>query len=302
MKILITGATGLVGKEIVKLCHQQNISVNYLTTQKSKIVNHENYKGFYWNPEKTEIDFECFTNITAIINLAGASISKRWTASYKRQIISSRINSLKTLNIGLSKINASNIKSIISASAIGVYPNSIENVYYENERLIDDSFLGEVVQAWEQEINMLFRYNIPIGIIRIGLVLSDKGGALPEMIKPIKNYIGASFGSGKQWQSWIHISDLAKIFLFAVENQLDDIYNGVAPNPVSNAVLTSKIAKVLGRPLLLPNIPKFAMKTVLGEMAYLLFASQNVSSKKIEEENFAFDYPTVDSALADILS
>ncbi len=302
MKILITGATGLVGKEIVKLCHQQNISVNYLTTQKNKIVIQENYKGFYWNPQKTEIDFECFTDVTAIINLAGASISKRWTTSYKEQIILSRINSIKTLNVGLSKINSSSIKSIVSASAIGVYPNSVSNVYHENERLIDDSFLGEVVQAWEQEINMLFRYNIPIAVVRIGLVLSDKGGALPEIIKPINNYMGAFFGSGKQWQSWIHISDLAKLFLFAVENQLDGIYNGVAPNPVTNKMLTTKIAKVLDKPILLPNIPKFVMKTVLGEMAYLLFASQNVSCRKIEEEEFNFRYPDIDTALADILA
>jgi len=127
--------------------------------------------------------------------------------------------------------------------------------------------------------------------------MSPNGGALPEMAKPIKNYVGAAFGSGEQWQSWIHISDLARIFLFAVEKKLAGIYNGVGPNPVTNNKLVKEIASAISRPLFLPNIPKFVMKTILGEMAYILFASQRVSSKKLENIGFDFAHPNVCLAL-----
>ena len=300
MKVLITGATGLVGSEITHLCHENGIEVNYLTTSKEKISAKANYQGFYWNPDIGEIDLDCFEGVSAIINLAGASISKRWTSEYKEVILSSRINSLKTLHKGISSIDSSQINSFVSASAIGIYPNSLSAFYDEEETAIDDSFLGEVVAAWEKEINTFATFEFPIAKIRIGLVMSDKGGALPEMVKPIKHYVGAAFGSGSQWQSWIHIGDLARMFLFAVKYNLNGIYNGVGPNPVTNTKLVKEIAKVLEKPLFLPNIPRFAMKGVLGEMSYLLFASQRVSSKKIEEDGFVFEHTNVCRALEEI--
>jgi uncharacterized protein (TIGR01777 family) len=300
MKILITGATGLIGNEIVRLCHEKGISVNYLTTNKGKIVSKETYQGFYWNPESEEIDLNCFEDVTAIINLAGASISKRWTTAYKKVVLHSRLNTLRTLKKGLAEIDASKITSFVSASAIGIYPNSLSNFYSEDEKNIDDSFLGEIVEAWEKEIDTLQSFNFKLAKIRIGLVMSGNGGALTEMARPIRFYAGAAFGKGNQWQSWIHISDLARQFLFAIENNLEGIYNGVAPNPVSNTKLVKEIAKVLDKPLFLPNIPKFVMQTVLGEMSYLLFASQRVSSKKIEEEGFIFNHPSINNALETI--
>ena len=130
--------------------------------------------------------------------------------------------------------------------------------------------------------------------------MSKDGGALVEMAKPIKMYVGAAFGSGEQWQSWIHITDLARMFLFAVKHQLVGVYNGVGPNPVTNTKLIKEIAKVLQKPLLLPNIPKFPMKVILGEMSYILFASQRVSSKKIEDEGFVFQYQNICRALEGI--
>lgn len=300
MKILITGATGLIGSEIVRLCRTKNIDVNYLTTRSSKISSEKGYEGFLWNPDKGEIDLKCFEDVTAIINLAGASISKRWTSSYKKEILNSRMNSIHTLYTGLEKIDANKITSFVSASAIGIYPHSLSDFYSEDDLRVDDSFLGEVVQAWEEALKPLEKYDFHLVKIRIGLVMSKNGGALPEMSKPIKYYAGAAFGSGKQWQSWIHITDLARIFLYAVENQLQGVYNGVGPNPVTNTKLVKEIAKVLDRPLFLPNIPKFMMQLILGEMSYILFASQRVSSKKIEEEGFLFEYQNVNMALEEI--
>lgn len=297
MKILITGATGLIGKEIVKACHKNNFDVHYLTTSKHKIQSIANYQGFYWNPDKNEIDIQCFENVTAIINLAGATISNRWTPEYKKVILSSRINSLRTLKSGLKKVNTSNIKSFVSASATGIYPSSITNFYEEDETYPVKGFLGEVVEAWEKEADTFTSFSFNVVKIRIGLVMSNKGGALPEMVKPIKFYAGAPFGSGEQWQSWIHISDLANIFLYAITQELNGVYNAVASNPVTNEKLTLKVADVLGKKILLPNIPQAFLKLILGDMSQLLFDSQRVSNKKILEEGFKFKYQNVCSAL-----
>ncbi len=299
MKVLITGATGLVGNELVELCHEKGHDVNYLTTSKSKIENEPRYQGFFWNPEENKIDLNCFKGVDWVINLAGASISKRWTSSQKKAILNSRVNSLRILKQGLHQAEH-NISAFVSASAIGIYPNSLEKFYEEDESKVDDSFLGEVTSLWEKEVDKLEGMGFPVAKVRIGLVMSQDGGALPEMARPINYYVGAAFGHGEQWQSWIHIHDLARMFLFIAENQLPGVYNGVGPNPVTNNKLIKEIAKVLQKPLLLPNIPKFAMKAILGDMSYILFASQRVSSKKIEEEGFLFDHVNICAALRDI--
>ncbi len=300
MRILITGATGLIGSEIVKLCHNNDIKVNYLTTSKSKIVDQDNYKGFYWNPKSSEIDRNCFIDVEAIIHLAGASVSKRWTTEYKKEILNSRKESTRLL-INTLKDESHTIKQVVSASAIGIYPDSLVNYYDQSFNETSDSFLGEVVKVWEEAVDGFSKLDITVSKIRIGLVLSNKGGALQEMVKPIKFGIGAAFGSGKQWQSWIHIEDLARMFIYVLENHFKGVYNGVAPNPVSNKELTKTIALVLKKPLFLPNIPKFFMKLILGEMHIILFESQRVSSKKIESKGFYFEYHHLQSALEDLL-
>lgn len=301
MRILITGATGLIGQEIVKLCHEKGIAVNYLTTSKSKIKQEKDYQGFYWSPKTQDIDVSCFSEVDAIIHLAGATVSKRWKPDYREKIISSRIDGTKLL-INALKGETHNIKQVVSASAIGVYPDSLIHYYDETFNDFDDSFLSNVVQKWEYAVDGFSKLNIIVSKVRIGLVLSNKGGALQEMVKPIKFGLGAAFGNGNQWQSWIHISDLARLFLYVLENKLSGVYNGVAPNPVTNLELTKTIAKVLGKPLFLPNIPKFFMKLVLGDMHTLLFDSQRVSSKKIEDKGFQFEAHHLQSALEDLLA
>ncbi len=300
MRVLITGATGLVGSEIVKHYHKNNINVNYLTTKTAKLESIPNYRGFLWNPFKNEIDKKCFEGVDTIIHLVGASISKRWTNSYKELILQSRLQSTELL-LNTLKTNTHTVKQIISASAIGIYPSSLTNYYTEKEGKQSDSFLGEVVKKWEATVEAFKSLDLLVSKVRIGLVLSSKGGALPEIVKPIKYGVGAAFGSGEQWQSWIHIKDLAKLFVFIHENKLEGIYNGVAPNPETNQELTALAAKVIKKPLLLPNIPKFAMRMLLGEMHILLYESQRVSANKIENEGFKFEFYKLQKALEDLL-
>ncbi|MGR7813531.1 TIGR01777 family oxidoreductase [Lacinutrix undariae] len=301
MKILITGATGLVGKEIVAQCHEKNIDVHYLTTSKNKLENKPHYKGFYWNPKSQIIDVSCFVGIDCIINLAGTSISKRWSTTYKAQILQSRVEALQFLQTTIAKENITGVKHMVSASAIGVYPDSITNYYDETSVQVSNSFLGEVVQQWESAADAFTTLGIKVSKVRIGLVLAANGGALSEMVKPIKYGLGSAFGSGKQWQSWIHVIDLARLFVFILEENIEGVINGVAPNPVTNTELTKAVAKQLKRPLFLPNIPKVFMKLLLGDMHILLFESQRVSATKIEDLGFNYNYYYIKRALEDLL-
>ena len=300
MTVLITGATGLVGQELVNLLLQNGHNVHYLSTSKSKLVTNTNYKGFYWNPKNAEIDTNALTDVEVIIHLAGANVAKKWTTAYKEEIIESRVLSTQLLYKTLQK-NSHQVKQIISASAVGIYPDSLTDIYHETDLDIDVSFLGNVVKQWENEVSQFEKLEIIVSKIRIGIVLAKNGGALQEMAKPIKYGVGAAFGSGEQYQSWIHVQDLVAIFQFVMENQLAGVYNGVAPYPVTNSELTKAIAKTLGKPLFFPNIPKFVMKLILGEMHQILFSSQHVSCRKLLDENFQFKFASLDKALNDLL-
>lgn len=299
MKILITGATGMIGSELVRLLLAKNHSVNYLTTSKSKIESKPNYNGFYWNPEQGKIDESCLYEVDAIVHLAGANISKRWTNAYKQEIIESRTLSAELL-YNLIRKTPNQVKQFVSASGTASYPESYTKVYYETTVDTEDSFLSNVVKKWEESADRFQVLNIKVCKLRTGIVLSNLGGALPELVKPIKLGLGAAMGSGKQIQSWIHINDLVGMYYFVIENQLEGVYNAVAPNPISNKELTVAIAKVLKNPLFLPNIPQFVMKLVLGEMSYLLFSSKNLSSEKIQNSGFKFEFPKIKEALSDL--
>lgn len=300
MKILITGASGLIGTELVSLLLQNGISIHYLARSKKEIKDEPNYKGFLWNPERCTIDENCLIGVDTIVHLAGAPISMRWTNKNKQEIIESRILSTNLLYRTL-KSHPNQVKQFVSASAIGIYPDSLEKVYTEEEKTVDDSFLGQVVVKWEQAADQFKRLDIKVCKIRTGLVLAKKGGMLAALLKPIKLGAGSPYGSGKQWQSWIHIDDLAHLYSFAIQNNWEGVYNATAPNPVDNEELTKKIAKTLDKPFFMPNIPEFILKLALGEMHILLIASQNVNSQKAQDNGFVFKFRTLDKALQNLL-
>lgn len=300
-RVLITGATGLVGSELVKKCHQDGIAVNYLTTTKSKLEHNENYKGFYWNPIKGEIDINAFSGVSAIINLVGASIAKRWTSSYKKTIIDSRIKSVELIYDKLQNMNHS-VDHFISASGINIYPHSKTKLYTEEDTEVGDNFLAQVVQQWEEAAARFKDLGMDVTKVRTGMVLSNEDGAFPKLVKPIKYGVGAPFGSGEQWQSWIHIEDIAEVYLFLLKNRLEGIYNAVAPSAVQNQKMVKMIASHLDSPLWLPNIPEFVLKIMLGEMALLVLEGQLVSSQKIQKMGYSFKFHNLETALKDLLT
>jgi uncharacterized protein (TIGR01777 family) len=300
-KLLITGATGLVGKALVKQCLADGYTVHYLTTRKSKIVSQVNYKGFYWNPQENKIDIACFEGVEVILNLAGSSIAQRWTNAAKASILSSRTEALALLYSSIETHKLS-VKHVISASAIGIYPDSKTRYYEEKFQGIDSSFLRTVVKSWEGSLKPFQSIGVKTTALRIGIVLDAHEGALPKIIGPIKHYFGAALGSGDQWQSWIHIDDLVHLFMFVLESKLEGVYNAVAPNPVQQIELTKLIAKILQRPLVLPNIPEFALRLMLGEMRAIALESQRVCASKIQDAGFKFNYLELEPALEDLIA
>lgn len=301
MRILITGATGLVGSEITRLCHERGINVNYLTTSRGKIEKNETFQGFYWNPSKGEIDEKCLEGVGAIINLAGASVFQPWTASNKKKILNSRIDSLDLLYKTL-KEYPHEVGQLVSASAIGIYPSSATKMYEEKDTVVAKDFLGKVSEKWEAAADSFRDLDLRVAKVRIGIVLSDDGGALAQIIKPVKLNLGAPLGSGKQWQSWIHIRDLARLFLYLITQGLTGTYNGVAPNPATNEELTKEVARALDKKIWLPKVPSVALKLAMGEMSGVVLGSQLVSSGKIQEEGFEFNYVNLRPAIQHLLN
>jgi uncharacterized protein (TIGR01777 family) len=300
MKILITGATGLIGRELVEQCNNGGISIHYFTTRKTKIENRSNYTGFYWNPLANEIDRAAFEGVSAIINLAGANIGKRWTKSYKTEILQSRTLPAKLIFKTLKEIDHS-ISHFISASGISLYPRSETNLYVEESNEVDDTFLAEVVEAWEASANQFVSLGMDVSIVRTGMVLAKDGGVFEKLAQIVKLGLGAALGTGNQWQSWVHLTDAARIYLHILTNELEGVYNAVAPNPVTNRKLNKQIAANLGSPLWLPNVPPFVLKLMLGEMAILALEGQLVSSRKLELSGYVFKYPNIELACSDLL-
>ena len=328
MKILITGATGLIGSQIINDALSQGIEVNFLTTRRIKTVNENKLKGFYWNPENSHIEnLECFEKVDTIIHLAGSRIDKRWTNRYKKKILESRIKSLEFL-FSVIQSNNFSVNHLISASAIGCYPSSESKEFNENEPIKADNFLSKVVNDWELAANKFNSIGIPVSIVRIGLVVSAKGGFFRKTVESMfYTKIAVIFGDGKQFQSWIHIEDVSAIFLFILKNKLLGNFNAVAPNPITNLEMVNTTKNQLYDVLLNKNfesftgkwftydyigfkkkllvyfsvkVPRKFFKFIFGEMHSILFSSQKVSPKKIQNSGYNFKYSNFDNAIINL--
>lgn len=300
MKILLTGATGLVGKVLVKKLLEQKHQLHYLSTQKEKLRQAPNLKGFFWDPKNEVMDSAALEGVEVVIHLAGATISKPWTSAYKNEILSSRTQSTRLLAETLKGRNQK-IQAFIGASATGIYPSSYTKFYDETSNETATDFLGNVVQKWEAASADFETFANRKVLFRIGLVLAKEGGVLPTLSLPVRLGIGGPIGNGQQWQSWIHIEDLCALFCKAVEKPWHGIYNAVAPEVVTQKALLKTLAQQLRRPLFFPPVPAFVLKWLMGARSSLVLNSQHVSSTRLKASEFKFEYPTLKSAIHALL-
>ncbi len=296
MKILLAGATGLVGSELRKKLLSEGHSLAILS--RSPKVNTASESFHVWNPTKNEIDTTAFDHVDAVINLAGAGVAdKRWTAAYKQEILSSRVLSTRLLVETLKAI-PHKVKTFINASAIGIYGYDTGNTLVDENTPTGNDYLANVVKDWEKEAFEAQKQGIRTIAIRIGIVLSHKGGALVTMAKPVKYWLGAALGSGNQYISWIDINDLINELIFILKtDSISGIVNAVAPNPVTNKEFNRLLAKQLGTKILLPNVPSFALNLLLGEFSAAVIGGNKVSGQLIESKGFEFEYKELSESL-----
>ena len=300
MTILITGATGLIGTALSKRLLDQGHTIHFLTTRKEKILNTPTHKGYYWNPTIQEIDLLAFTDVSCIVNLVGATIAKRWTPSYKKVVISSRVQTTNLLYKSLKELNHG-VTSFISASGISLYPNAERTLYSETATEVAANFLGEVVVAWEAAADQFKDLGVGVAKIRTGVVFDAILGAFPRMIQPIKMGVPSVVGTGSQWISWIHTDDVVAIYNHAIDQNLTGVYNAVAPEAINNKEFTQLVAGFYKIPMWAPSLPGFLLKLFLGAMSILALEGQRVSVLKLENTGFTFKYPTLDKALNSLL-
>lgn len=272
MKVAITGASGFVGTHLQKLFND-NVHIHRGDT-KEQIL-------------------QKLQGVDVVINLAGAPIIKRWNDAYKKVLISSRVETTKTL---VSAINESEVKYFITTSAIGAYPDG--NAYDESYTGYAKDFLGDLTRKWEETA---LTCNRPTAIVRFGIVLGSEGGALKQMLPPFKLGVGGIIGDGKAMMSWVDIDDLVAIYEFLCEKKLGGVFNITAPHPVDNYTFTKALGSVLHRPTLLP-LPEFVLKIMYGEAASVLTGSKEIYPKALLNAGFVFKYPTIKESLKHLLN
>lgn len=298
MNILISGSTGLVGKELIKKLQNKGHSVRKLVRKSSG-----NPNEFVWNLRTGEIDKNAFKDLDAIIHLAGASIAKRWTKEYKKELQNSRIGSAKLL-FKYCLENNIHLKSFISASGISYYGTfTSSQIFTENEETSRHDFLANLSRDWEKAADQFSEISKRVVKLRISPVLSEKGGSFQQLEKITNLNLASGLGSGKQWFNWIHLQDLVQMLIFAIENEnIHGPYNAAADEIPTQKEFMKKLAKVKRKFFFPLNVPAFILKIILGEMSEIILKGSRVSNQKIKSEGFVFHYPDLDAAFADLLS
>ena len=301
MRVLVAGATGLIGRPLVQALLDRGDEVHYLTSNKNKYQALAGATGFYWQPERHQCPDEALAGVSVVINLAGASVSLPWTKKRKHQILQSRLDTAKTLELAIAE-RSETVKHYISASGISGYASTQSINYTDRDEILGSGFLADVVRQWEAAILPFEKMGLKTTAVRTGLVLAKNGGVLPKIAQPIRWGVGSVIGSGKQHQSWIHIDDLVAVYLWIIDQGQTRVINAVAPNAVSQKEMTRLMAKVMKRPLWLPPVPSGLLKLFLGERSALVMDSQWVIPEILIQEAFDLKFPDLQEALTDLLT
>ncbi len=301
MKVFMTGGTGFVGtnltNRLVEKGHRLTLLTRRIKEDRPLPPGAHYLEGDPTRPGPWQ---DRVGGHEVIINLAGASIFRRWTKSAKTSIRESRMLTTQNLVDALSARQGMETH-FFSTSAVGYYG------FHEDEALDEESppgkdFLASLAVEWESLAMKAETYGARVVPLRFGIVLGKEGGALKQMIPLFKWYLGSPLGSGKQWFSWIHMNDLADIYLYLLDEQdISGPINCMAPNPVQNRELTKAIGEVLGRPTFMPAVPAFAMKMIMGEFGSMLVKGQKVLPKRLLDKGFRFRFPEIRGALQDLL-
>lgn len=298
MKIVIAGGSGFIGQKLTQLLIAEGHSVVILTRKERKSSGKIEYVG--WLEEGASPEKE-IGHADAFINLAGVSINDgRWSKSHQKQIYESRMTATDEL-LRIISLLQEKPSVLVNASAIGIYPSSKNAIYTENLFETATDFLGRTVQDWENKAQQAERDSIRAVFMRFGVVLGKEEGALPLMAMPYRLFVGGKVGSGDQWVSWVHVTDVVRAILFAItSDQLSGPVNVTSPNPLRMNDFGKSIGSVLHRPHWLP-VPSFAMKMVLGQKSALVLEGQHVIPQVLQENGFEFKFPTLRLALEDLL-
>lgn len=296
--VLIAGGTGLIGQHLSKLLTEQGYAVRHLSRNANP---NAPYPTFAWDVNKGTIDTAAIEGVEYIINLAGAGVAdKPWTQGRKRLIIDSRVKSNQLLKKHILAMEQPP-KAILSSAAVGYYGNDPSDRWISEEAGPGRGFLSESCIAWEASIRSLAETGVRLVALRIGVVLANDGGALPKMTQTMKFGIAPYFGNGQTWYPWIHVKDLCRMFVFAMQDKdMQGFFNAVAPHPVRNKELIQTAAHTLVRRAILVPAPTLVLRAVLGELADAILTGVRVSSAKIQKEGFDFEFPKLEAALQDL--
>lgn len=297
MKCLVSGGTGFIGRPIVDRLlrdgHYVGVYSRHPGREKRAAV-----ASFFWDPLEGEPPADSLNTMDAVIHLAGEPVAQRWNASVKRRIRDSRVLGTRALVDAIGQVQHKP-KVLVCASAIGYYGDRGDEILTESSPP-GNGFLVDVCRAWEAEADRASQFGLRVIRLRIGFVLGKAGGALARMLPAFRACVGGRLGSGKQWMPWIHIDDVAEMFVYAAENGISGVWNAAAPNPVTNAAFTREMASLLHRPAVFP-VPPFALKLAFGELAQHMLDSARVIPEAALKTNFPFRYPEIGLALRNLL-
>ncbi len=295
--VLIAGGTGLIGSHLSALLAGRGYTVLHLSRQRDPGAR---FPAYQWDLAEGTIDDEAVQRADYVINLAGAGVAdERWTDSRKKTIIRSRTDGARLLRSAFERLDH-RPRAYLSASGVNYYGESGDKVLHETDPP-GEGFLSETSVHWEEGAWEVSRAGIRTVILRTGIVLSTRGGALKQMLLPLKFFTSTYFGDGRQWYSWIHLDDICRLYIHAMENEtMEGVYNAVAPNPVRNRALAEALPPAADRRALVVPAPAPALYLTLGEMAHAVLDSVRCSAEKIEGTGFTFVFPELSQALEDL--